>query len=141
SLPDLSVEQTVELAWRADAIAVAPDGERIVLLQSGTGEGPRLWLWSKSDSKSLAAAPDLSTRLAWIDESKIAYENRERQLCLIDAETGETTFGLPGHWPRAAQRTDQWYAITGTAAVAFSIHDSGHTKPGRIEGISFGRVT
>lgn len=141
SLPGLIVEQTIDLGWRANAIAVAPDEERMVLLRSGTGEEPGLWLWSRPTWKPLTATPDFSSRLAWIDESKIAYENRDRRLNVIDVETEEITTGVPGHWPRAAQRSDQWYAVSGGAVVAFSTSEPGPIEPGPVEGIAFGRVT
>jgi hypothetical protein len=145
-LPDLVIEEQSDLDGRVGAMAVAPDGERIVVLRRPAGEPPSIWLRSKNGSKNEwkalgAAAPDLSSRLAWIDSTRIAYETRERRLGVIDVETGATAIGPAGHWPQAAQRTDRWYAIRGGRPVAFRIADRDLARPEPIDGFTFGRVT
>lgn len=143
-LPDLCVEETIPLERRTDALACGPDGRRVaVLCTSEDLAGPTLWLGREGGWRSVAATspPDLSSRLAWIGPSKIAYENRERRLTVLDVDSGETTIGIPGRSPAAAQATDRWYAVAGSRAVCFELDDHRLARPLPVDGVSFGRVT
>lgn len=142
-LPGLRVEESIELEGRVDALTCAPDGRRLALLESSHDEGPRIRIrgeegWSLPKT---ASPPDLSSRLAWLDRSKIAYESRERRLCVVDLDSGEIRVGIPGRSPVAAQRAGRLYAVAGSRAVAFGVEDRELSEPARVEGLRMGRVS
>lgn len=143
-LPDLRTEETIPLQGRADALACAPDGRRVAVLGTSEGDaGPTLRIRDEGGWSSVATTspPDLSSRLAWIGPSMIAYENRDRRLSVLDLVSGETAVGSPGRVPAAAQRTDSWYAVSGSRGVRFDLSDRRLATPQPVEGFGFGRVT
>jgi hypothetical protein len=140
TLPDLAAAERIP--WdgeRIGALACSPDGTRAVVVEHD-GEMPRLRMWDGSGWQHVAARarPDISSKLAWIDGSRIAYETSERRLLLLDTATGVDQEGPAGCCPAAAARIGRWYAIAGGRAVSFAAQDA---DPAPLEGFRMRRPT
>ena len=138
----LHVEETHELDRPVQAIACAPDG-RLAFLQYGTTEQTQLRIRSEAEWSVVETVmhPDLSSRLAWIDDSRIAFENVERRLSVIDLDSGRTTVGPPGTFPTAAAGADRWFAIADGEVIAFDLDDRDLERPTPVARLAARRPT
>lgn len=144
-LPSLSREH---LAWnggRVGALASAPDGRRVVALElpSDTSEQPALWLWDGNSWNAVKqqVISDISSKLAWLDGTRIVYESVNRQLTILDLATGHIEIGPSGCCPAAAGDIREWYAISNGRVVRFPFELSFTNPPTALDGFDFGNVT
>ena len=144
-LDDLSREDVAWSGGRVGAIASAPDGQRCVALglPSDVGQQPALWMWNGSSWTTIAPQimPDISSRLAWLDGSKIVYESVERKLTILDISSGKTEVGPSGCCPAAAAGIREWYAIAGGRVLRFPFEKSFATQAATLDEFNFGKVT
>jgi len=144
-LPALSSESIAWNGGRVGALASAPDGEQAVTLElpSDTDEQPRLWLWDGHSWNAVEGrvAPDISSKLAWLDETRIVYESVDRLLTVLDLDTGQVEIGPPGCCPAAAGDLREWYAISNGRVARFPFEQSFRHPPASLDGFTFGNVT
>jgi hypothetical protein len=145
SLPALSSETITWNGGRVGALACAADGQSAMALElpSDIGEQPCLWLWSRAAWKRVESpvVPDISSKLAWLDASRIAYESAARRLVNLDIETGHVESGPPGCCPAAAPKRSEWYAIDDGHVRRFPFERGLSDPPGTLDDLSFGHVT
>lgn len=108
---------------RLTAVAAAPDQVAAVALQAPATPDDSVKLL-RGDASGWAplqpsAAPDIASRLAWIDEHHIAYESAERRLCVQDLKNGEVQKGPHGAAPASAAGISKWYAILAGRVLEF----------------------
>jgi hypothetical protein len=144
-LIDLSVERIPWSGSRVGALACAPDGTRAATIEL-PAEGdlqPRLWLWNGEAWSAIPSerTPDISSKLAWLDDTQLAFESAERRLAILNLRTSHVEVGPPGCCPAAASDIREWYAIANGCAIGFS----GERPFGRTTNIgkhfNFGHVT
>jgi len=140
-VPSLCVRQTGEVGWRADAIASSPDGRRVVLLRGDGQDG--LWLGPQPGWTLLpcSTSPDAASRLAWIEERRLAFESAQRRLCTLDLESGDLETGPSGAWPAAAPRSGRWFAISAGHPVALPLSPRGALEPQPLAGFDVAHPT
>ena len=136
------------LAWnrgRVGAIASAPDGRQAVALElpSDTREQPSLWLWDGNcwNAVKNQVTSDISSKLAWLDGARIAYESVDRRLTVLDLVSGHIEIGPFGCCPAAAGDIREWYALSNGRVVRFPFEQSFNHPPTALDGFSFGDVT
>ena len=135
-LPGLAVEESVECKKRITAISASPDGQRIVAVAQISGQGPTLVIWDGEDWSALnnEVTPDVSSRVAWIDDQSLVFESIGRCLSVFELGTGKTTSGPKGQSPAAAPLVNRWYAVqegrVNEFVVAGNIKDSGVSPSG-----------
>jgi hypothetical protein len=112
---------------RLTAVAAAPEQVAAVALQAPSThrDSVKILRGDASGWTTLqaSAAPDISSRLAWIDQQHIAYESAERLLCVHDMKNGEIQKGPPGAAPASAAGSDKWFAIVAGRIVEFPVND------------------
>lgn len=144
-LPALTSEHVAWNRGRPGALAAAPDGRQIVALNlpSETSQQPALWLWDGNHWKSIKeqAIPDISSKLAWLDDSRIVYESVERRLTILNLVSGETEIGPSGCCPAAAVDIREWYALSSGRVMRFPFEQSFSNPPTPLAGFDFGNVT
>jgi len=145
SLPSLTSETIAWNGGRLGAVASSPDGQRAVVLElpSNINEQTRLWLWSGSSWNSVESqiVPDISSKLSWLEASRIVCETNERKISILDLETGSAEIGPSGCCPAAASDIREWYAISHGRVLRFPFeHSFGH-PPTTLDDFSFGNVT
>jgi|KBSSwiStaDraftv2_1062776.scaffolds.fasta_scaffold24013_4 hypothetical protein len=144
-LHDLSREDVSWSGGRVGAIASAPDGQRCVALglPSDVGQQPALSLWNGSSWKPIApqVMPDISSKLAWLDGSRIVYESVERKLTILDISLGNTEVGPSGCCPAAAAGIREWYAIANGRVMRFPFEKSFASPAATLDEFNFGNVT
>jgi hypothetical protein len=110
---------------RLGAITSSPDGGRAIVLDAGA----RLHRWTGEawELLDLAPAPDISSKLAWLEDTTLVYESVERVLRRVDLATRRVAPGMPGSNPAAARSAGECFAISGGRAVRGpdSIADAG----------------
>lgn len=112
---------------RLTAVAAAPEQVAAVALQAPATHRDSVKIlrgdafgWTPLQ---LSAAPDISSRLAWIDQQHLAYESAERLLCVHDMKNGEIQKGPPGAAPASGAGTGKWYSIVAGRIVEFPVND------------------
>ena len=143
TLPDLTGAAVDWPGARVGALAAAPEGDRAAAIElpEAVGEWPRLRLWDGRAWQTVATEPrpDISSRLAWIDAGRLAYESGERRLTVVDLATSQTEQGPPGCCPAAATAVGEWFAVAAERVVRFPV-DGGVVAPVPVEGIEFDDV-
>ena len=143
-LDDLSVEDVSWSGGRVGAIASAPDGQRCVALAlpSDVGQQPALSMWNGSSWMPIQSRimADISSRLAWLDGSRIVYESVERKLTILDLSSGATEVGPAGCCPAAAVGIREWYAISSGRVMRFPFENS-FANQTTLDDFKFGNVT
>lgn len=116
------------IPWEGDrlgAITSSPDGDEAIVLDAGA----RLYRWRGEEWEPLevAPAPDVSSKLAWLEGTTLVYESIERVLRRIDLDTRRVAPGVPGSNPAAARSAGDCFAISGGRAVrgTDSVADAG----------------
>jgi hypothetical protein len=144
-LPDLAGE---EMSWpggRVGAIACAPDGEQALVLElpEHPAARPRLWWWATQAWQVVEATltPDISSKLAWLDGTRVVFESTDRALAVLDLSNGNVEVGPSGCCPVAAAAAHEWYALSGGAVSRFSFDPALRRLPTLSEGLQFGRVS
>jgi hypothetical protein len=144
-IPDLVAERFTTPQMRLSAIATSTDAQQIAALQvpNASGEFPALWVWSGQTWHRLPCEvnPDVSSRLAWIDNRRIAFESSMRHICVLDLELETVDIGSVGCCPAAAPDVGQWYAVRSKRVVAFDVNRRTNWTHTDVEGIQFGQVT
>jgi len=140
TLPNLDMESVSWAGHRIGAIASAPDGERAVVLtlpQDET-EQPTLWFGNVSSWERISIQPklDISSKIAWLDATRIVCESSQRQLIIFDMKTGSLELGPLGFYPVSASCVQEWYAMSGGRVVRFPFHESFRRSPFGIEGFA-----
>lgn len=145
ALPDLRGEAITWSGSRVGAVASTADGERAVALElpAAPSQQARLLLWSGDHWQPLrlSAFPDVSSKVAWLDERRIVYESGQRRLVVADVLTGESHAGPRGSWPASASLRGEWYAVVDAQVVVFPSRDPFQDSPTRLAGFDFGHVT
>ena len=143
-LDDLSREDVNWTGGRVGAIAGAPDGQRCVALElpSDVGRQTTLQLWNGSSWTIVQTnlIPDISSKLAWLDGSKIVYESVERKLTILDLDSGQTEVGPAGCCPAAAAGIREWYAISAGRVLRFPFEKS-FANQTTVDEFNFGNMT
>ena len=116
---------------RLGALACSPDGLRAIALRlpAAANEQVELWRWhgERWDRIDTAIRPDISSRVAWLDDRRIAYESSARTLVVLDPDTGHAETGPPGSLPARGGNRD-WIAMSQGRATRFPI-DSPFAHP------------
>jgi len=125
ALPALIEERIEWGGGRVGALAASPDGGRVaaVELPDDIGDRPRLRHWDGIAWQAVATTPDpeISSKLAWLDDQRVVYESSERRLTVVDLGSGRTDVGPPGRLPAAASVAGEWYAVSGDRVVRFGM--------------------
>ena len=123
-LPGLVPERVATLNAKLSAIAVSSDGQRIVAIKISPVEGrtPDFMLWDGKNWSQVPSEvkPDISSRLAWIDDHSIAFESQARNLSILNLNTGVSEQGPTGCCPTRATDLRRWYGLCGGRALAFN---------------------
>jgi hypothetical protein len=123
SMPELEAESVRWDGRRLGAIACSADGRRAVVtdLPSAAGESVELRVWEEGIWSTVACrpAPDISSRLAWLDGARVAFESSERRLAIIDLASGQVDEGPPARCPAAAPGRGEWYALASGFVLRF----------------------
>jgi hypothetical protein len=145
SLTPLSSQEVPWSGGRIGAVACERSGDRAAALElpSRTDERPRLWLWASPSWTVVETriVPDISSKLAWLEGSRIVYESVERRLVVLDHASGQAEVGPPGCCPSAAGAAHEWYAIAAGKVMRFSVERPFASAPSAIDAIDFGNVT
>ena len=135
------------VAWpggRLQAIAVSPDGSRVAAVEipSELRGVPALWLRDGAGWQRVPTGPqpDISTRLAWLEPSRLAYESADRRLVLLDLQSGQHEVGPVGSCPVAAPDRREWYAIVGGRVMTFAWQRPFASPPAALGGFRLGQV-
>jgi hypothetical protein len=143
-LGDLSSEDMNWSGGRVGALASAPDGQQCVVLElpSDVGPQPTLRMWNGSSWMQIHTnvMPDISSRLAWLEESRIVYESLERRLTILNFVSGATEVGPAGCCPAAAAGMREWYAISAGRVLRFPFEKS-FANLTTLDEFNFGNVT
>lgn len=123
-IPGLEVETFEWAGGRLGAIASSSSGDEAVVLEL-PGErvpDPTMHELAGFSWRQIRPSirPDISSKLAWLDGSRIVYESSKRTLVLFDLATGSDHEGPEGRWPASARAAHQWYAIVGTRLGRFA---------------------
>jgi hypothetical protein len=126
TLPALASPERVP--WdgeRIGALACSPDGTRALVVEHDGG-APRLRMWDGSawQHVTVGVPPDVSSKVAWVDDTRIAFESSNRRLVVLDTVTGAEEEGPPGCCPAAAPSAARWYAIADGRPVTFPTRDA-----------------
>ena len=146
ALPGLSSPEPIP--WdgeRIGAIACSPDGTRAVVVEvrDSVRAQPRMRVWDGGSWQHVEtdAHPDISSKVAWLDDARIAYETHERRLLLLDMETGAHSVGPPGCCPAPATEAAAWYAVVRGRVSAFRVDNAFSAPPAPVERFRFGTVS
>jgi len=144
-LPGLTREHVPWNGRRVGALASAPDGRQAVALElpSDVGQQPSLWLWDGNSWNAVKhqVIPDISSKLAWLDGSRIVYESIDRRLTILDLISGQVEIGPAGCCPAAAYDLREWYAVSSGRVVRFPFEQSFSHPPAVVDSFNFGNVT
>jgi hypothetical protein len=129
-IPGLSTRSLPDPGARLGALAVSPDGGRVLvtalpdgpngqveLLVSG---GPTGWLRQPTD-----VAPHISSRLAWLDTDRVVFESAQRRLTVLALATGSVATLRPGRLPTAAPLARRWHAVVAGKVVEVGYDETG----------------
>ena len=140
SLPHLDVQRIPWQGRRTGAIAGAPDDSRAVVTELPDQAHGRVQLhvWDGRSWSRVATepAPDIASRLAWIDMRHIVYETSHRRLALLDIVDETTEVGPAGQKPVAAVDVNEWYAICDGRVLRFSSGPKFSWNGDRLRGFS-----
>ena len=100
---------------RLGAITSSPDGGQAIVLDAGAHL--HRWTGEAWDVLDVAPAPDISSKLAWLEGTTLVYESVERVLRRVDLTTRRVAPGMPGSNPAAARSAGECFAISGGRAV------------------------
>jgi hypothetical protein len=143
AVPALTGERIEWQGGRVGSLACSPDGSQVVVLElpDDVGDCPRLWRWDGSAWQEVETdpVPDISSKLAWLDGGRLAYESAARRLTVVDLESGRTEEGPPGCCPAAATLAAEWYAVSDGRVVRFAV-DGPPRAPAPLEGVDFADV-
>lgn len=145
TLPNLSIESVFWGGGRVGALASSPDAQQVVALELPDllNEKPRLWLWIEPSWNAIEAqeVPDISSRLGWLDGTRIVYESVSRRLIILDLDSGNTDIGPDGSFPAVARNAREWYAISKGSVVHFPFDQPFKQPPTGLCGFGFGHLT
>lgn len=141
-LSDLSTRFFDWDGGRIGAIASSPDGQEAVALAlpSAPADRPRLWLWNGTWNAIAEIAPDISSRLAWLEEKRIVYESAARRLVVLDLGSGSADVGPVGFYPAAATDLREWYAVSEGRVSCFSFERPFQQPQAAVQGFAFREV-
>ncbi len=143
-LPELRIEPIAWDGGRIGALASAPNGEQALALElpNQPNEQPGLWLWSGHSWTSVDSQviPDISSKLAWLDAARIAYESNSRQVTVLHLDTRGVEVGPPGCCPAAAGEIGEWYAINQGKVLRFPFEEPFRHAPATLDSFKFGHV-
>ena len=145
ALPSLRAEELPPAGNRVGAIASSPQGDEAVALTLPTdlGDMPSLRRWHGGTWQDLPSpvAPDISSKVAWIDGHRIAFESAARRLTVLDVDAGTAQSGPPGALPAAAVSAGAFYAAVAERVCRFSTAEPFSTDAQPVDAIAFGTVT
>ena len=113
--------QHIPFEGRVGAVGGAPDGNRAaaIALPGSQSETPRLVWWDGFSWERVEAEPDISSKVAWLGDDRIAFESADRRLAVADLGNRSVRLGPQGSNPVAAHEADSWFAIVGGKLVRF----------------------
>lgn len=142
---DLSLERITWPGGRIGALTSTLDGRRAVILELAADptQSPRLWLWNDGSWSAIAGqvTPDISSKLACLDESRIVFESIDRRLTILNLDTKSVEIGPPACCPASASDIREWYAISRGRVVRFPYEQSFRHTPTMHKGFDFSHVT
>lgn len=145
TLPSMHREQITWRGGRVGALVTNRDGQQAVALElpQDTAGRPALWWWHGSGwiAAPDQVIPDISSRLAWLDGSRVVFESAQRRLCVLDLDGGKTEQGPISYYPAAAADIQQLYAISQGQVVCFPFMHLFDSPPAILHGFSFRHVT
>jgi hypothetical protein len=145
SIPRMETARVAPPPGRLDRLAVTPAGTRIAALElpSGLDDLPRLWLGEHETWRPLSEVPtpDISSHLAWLDQSRLAMESSDRRLCVVNVDSGQSEIGPPGCCMAAATLSGSWYALVDGQVAGLPIQAPFENPRFAPEGFSFASVS
>jgi hypothetical protein len=140
---DLDVEQVPWERGRVGALACSPDARRALVLRvpDAIGEEAQLWCWNGGswDRVESDPTPDVSTKLAWLEDESVVYESAGRQLVVLDMATGGADVGPTGSRPACARAAREWMAVSGGRVLRFAF-DAPFAHPEVVTDFDVGEV-
>ncbi|MFG2650497.1 hypothetical protein [Streptomyces sp. NPDC048436] len=143
TLPALVAEPVPRPGQRVGALAVSPDGERLLVTvpppaARGSAE---VWLWDGSTWQVMGASPPphAFSSLAWLSGNVVAYETVHRRVALLALGEERALELTDGGLPAAAPLRPAWYAVTGRRVAEFDYTFPYRSRP--VRGFRFGAVS
>lgn len=141
SLPGLEEDEIPWERGRIGSIASSSDGKRgvVLSLDEGPGEPPWLWAWDDGGWARIETPqpPDVSSKLAMMDDNRVVYESNSRRLTVLHLITATLDTGPAASFPTVAPGADSMYCIAADGVVRFPLRNPFEDSPSVVEDILF----